>query len=417
MAGRATHATKQEEGSTSRRYRVLFYDPDHLGHHMPYLARMLPGFLDRRVELVLATTAAALESREYRQSLGGFADDLRVLPICTMRPGLSPLRNARHRLAELEAAIREAAPDHVAVLYGDGLWQLVAGRWLARRRCWPESMPVEMWLYRGGFVYPDASELDAVKRWLFRRLLRSGLIARLHLDDELLFDYAKAHLAKDVRTQLVLTPNPVTMYDPMTKEDARRELGLPIDGKLVSTSGTITVRKGVDLVLKAYAGYLTKHADAGIRLLVAGPQNDEMRRIIACEPYQTLVASGRIIPMDRWLNERDMFTIASASDLVLAAYPHHSGRSSIILWAAAAGRPSLGASRGCIGYVIRQERLGWTCDVGVHTQFVASLAAALRNEWPSADSHRVRQYAQTHDVKRYQVIASELVKQRLATQS
>ena len=109
-----------------------------------------------------------------------------------------------------------------------------------------------------------------------------------------------------------------------------------------------------------------------------------------------------------------MFLAAAAADLVMAPYPNHQGRSSIILWAAAAGRPSLGTESGGIGYVIRQQNLGWTCDVSNPATLAESIATAIRAPWNHAHAARVREYAQQHRVEEYQRSASELVRSRLA---
>ena len=68
------------------RMRVLFYQPDYTGHHLAYLARMLPGFVDLPIEIVLATTAEAIASQEFSQSLAAFGDRLKLVPCCTRPP-------------------------------------------------------------------------------------------------------------------------------------------------------------------------------------------------------------------------------------------------------------------------------------------------------------------------------------------
>jgi len=50
--------------------RLLFFEPNQSGHHYAYLARMLPGFLDLPVEVVLATTAVGAVSDEFWRTLG-----------------------------------------------------------------------------------------------------------------------------------------------------------------------------------------------------------------------------------------------------------------------------------------------------------------------------------------------------------
>ena len=130
--------------------------------------------------------------------------------------------------------------------------------------------------------------------------------------------------------------------------------------------------------------------------------------------YREFVAAGDIVSLDRYLNEQEMYASAAASNVVTAPYPDHQGRSSIILWAAAAGRPSLGTDASCIGHVIREQRLGAICDV-LDTEVLAeAIEKALGTPWTNEDAQRVRRYAEFHRVENYRRVASELVRRRIA---
>src|SRR5262245_60036580 len=102
--------------------QMLFYEPDHTGHHFAYLARMLPGFTDLPIEIVLATTPQSRDSAEFAKLLAPFGDRIEVRTCLTPSPR-KPVAAARHRLRGLVTAIGEVRPDHVAVCYADGLWE------------------------------------------------------------------------------------------------------------------------------------------------------------------------------------------------------------------------------------------------------------------------------------------------------
>lgn len=256
---------------------------------------------------------------------------------------------------------------------------------------------------------------NRVRRVMFRSLLRRGVFDRLHIDHELLYDKASRWAARSrSKTELVLTPNPILLADPMNKADARRELGLPVSGRLVTTTGMIASWKGVDRLLAAFLQF-TEGSGSKVddRLLLSGPHSDEIREILGQPAYRALVERGQIVSIDRFLNEQQMFTCAAAGDLTAAVYPHPSGRSSIILWAAAAGRPSLGTDAGCIGYVIRQQRLGLTAESLAPQPLARQIEQALAMPWTDDDVARVRQYASTHSVENYQRVACDFVRRRL----
>ena len=354
----------REKGAGKAPLRVLFYEPTHTGHHFPYLARMLPGFLRLPIHPILATTPGGLASHEFATTLAPLASGLELLPCCELRSYRSSYQDGWQRYAELKRTIRQVQPDHVCILYAHGIWQLWAASMMYGGRLAPRGTTIEMWEYRGGFTYPDAQSIgDRMKRRLLRRLLNSGQLAVLHADDEMLLSFARKACPNTERS--VLTPNPIKFRDMIQKGPARQALGLSVDGRLASCSGMIDRRKGCDLAIKAFAMHAdsTGEQNAGDRLLLAGPHDAEIRQLLDQPAYKSLVESGRIVSLDRFVNEDEMFYTAAASDLVLAPYPNQSGRSSIILWAAAAGRPVLGVARGCIEYVIKQEGLGETCDV------------------------------------------------------
>ena len=91
----------------------------------------------------------------------------------------------------------------------------------------------------------------------------------------------------------------------------------------------------------------------------------------------------------------------------------HQNRSSIILWAAAAGRPCIGPEEGCADYVIRREGLGVSCQVENPAILADAISASLRQVWTKDDVARVRRYAEFHRKENYQAISSSLVRERL----
>lgn len=390
--------------------KILLFEPNHRGHHFVYLARLLPGMLRLPLQITVGTTPEARGSREYKLSLVKYEDSLDWWTGCRLPTG-HPLNKASRRARELRAAIRAVKPGYVGLIYGDGLWQVLTLLALVGIRIIPRSMPAEAWLYRGGFAYDDATSLPhRFRRWLFARLLRRGLFKTLYLDDELLLRFAES--IKGSKTKLVLTPNPIDFLPPKDKADARAELDLPADGRVISSSGMVSPWKGMDQLIY---NFVAAASDGRLRdtdrLLLAGPHSEEIVAILASDDIKPWVASGRIVSRDEFLSETQMFAVAAASDLVVAGYPQHSGRSSIILWAAAAGRPVLAAERGCIGYVVHQENLGRTVDVNNVPAFTQAVVDTLDAEWTADDAQRVRDYAHWHRIENYQHVGATLLRQ------
>jgi glycosyltransferase involved in cell wall biosynthesis len=395
--------------------RVLFYQPAHEGHHFGYLARMMPGFVELPIEIVVATTRAALASVEFEKTLAPFGSRLEMLDCCTPAPR-KPLANVRHRLRELKEAIRIAKPDHVAVCYADGIWDLACLSAAVGRRPWPRQLVVEGWLYRGRFADDDdARAKSRLRRLIFVRLLRMGLFRKLHLHHELLYKFAAA-ASDGTPTSVVLAPDPIVIREPLSPAQARGELGITDNRDAthwIGVAGVIARFKGAHLLLDAFRIRRERAAKPRVRLLLAGPHHKDIRALLQESPYRDAVAAGDIVSVDRYLTEHEMYSAAAAVDLVVAPYPQHQNRSSIILWAAAAGRPCLGANDSCVGYVIREERLGGTCNVQKTTDLADAITAMLSTPWTADDAARVRSYATFHRMENYQAISSQLVRERL----
>jgi glycosyltransferase involved in cell wall biosynthesis len=392
--------------------RLLFYQPNYTGHHLAYLARMLPGFRDLPAEIVVATTPQALESDEYRRTLAPLAAWIRFETCCT-GPSGGTVSKARHRYRELVQAIGTLAPDHVAVCYADGIWELACLSTLLGRRPWPRGLAVEGWIYRGRFGdVADHRWKSVIRRGIFRRLLRQGLFAKLHLHHELLYEFARPQ-AERSPTQVELAADPIQIRPPQSGTEARRELGVTGDGRWIGMAGVIARYKGAELFLEAYR--LRREAGASpVHALLAGPHHEDVRAMLREPPYREWVADGSIVSVDRFLDENDMFAAASAVDVLVAPYPHHQNRSSIILWGAAAGRPCVGSDESCVGFVIRQEQLGLTCNVLDTRALATAISAALEQAWTADDVARVRRYAEFHRVENYQRLSSALVRSRLS---
>lgn len=379
--------------------RVLFYEPDYKGHHFPYFARMLPAFLELPVDVGFATTQEAYDSDEFKRTLAPFENQMEILPVCRDNRSLKPLVNAWQRYSDLKKAISDWKPDHTAVLYADGLWPVATLAKTLRLGGLDRHRTHEAWMYRGQFGYEESKKRsDKFRRWFYKKMIQTKVFDKIHFDDELMLEYHKS-LGID-KTEVVLPANPVLIRDPLSQLEARAKLNLPAQGRLISISGMISRTKGIDLALHAFAKIATKVPDA--ILLLAGPHQPIIKEVLAEPEIASLLEQGRVVSRDVFLNEEEMLLTAEASDLVLAPYPRHSGRSSIILWAAAAGTPVLSVARGCIGHVVRTERLGKTCDVKNLDEFSDMLASSLEEPWKEEDVNRVRTYAKSHSIEEYQ---------------
>ncbi|WP_442483177.1 glycosyltransferase [Aeoliella sp. SH292] len=393
--------------------RVLLYEPVPDGHHMADLSRLLPAILELPVEVILATVPETLEEPSFKLMLEPVLGRTQVETTCVRCKGSMFNRNW-HQYRECAAMVKRYRPDHLYVMMGDAVWWLTEVMRLAGRRSWPREVTADTYLIRGGFTYPNAHRpVDRFRRFLFRRMLRDGHFDGILMLDEYGAEYGRHHAKPGDRGQVRLSPAPLVPQAPMSKHQARERLGLPVDGKLIAAIGMIGELRGVSYILNAFRRLSELRPDAGDRLLLAGPHDEGAHAALARSEFASLRAAGRILSIDRYLNDEEMFTCAAAPDVFANGTHNHAGRSSVIVWSAANGRPAVTTNTGSIGYVVESERLGWTCNVASANEFASTLKKALESPWTEADIDRVKAYASWHDIANYRAIGTQTLRQRL----
>jgi len=135
-----------------------------------------------------------------------------------------------------------------------------------------------------------------------------------------------------------------------TREQARRNLGLPTDGLLVGTVGSLTPVKGVDLLLTALARTCAVHRNLYLVLIGEGPQRAALlARAGRLGIRDQVIFAGARADVPAWLGALDIYACASRSE----------GASNALLEALAAGCPIV------------------TTDVGDHADIVRTPCAGL----------------------------------------
>ncbi len=393
---------------------VLIYEPVPDGHHMADLSRLLPGILELPVDVTLATVPETLEFEAYHSMVVPVLGRTKVETCCVRSSGSALHRNWQ-QYRECVAMVHRFRPDHLYVMMGDAVWWIMELFRLAGYRSWPRKLSADTYLVRGGFAYPEANRpSDRLRRFLFRRMLRSG-----HFDGILMLDEQGAAYAEKIARpgdhgRAVLSPAPLVQVAPLTLTEARQRLGLPTNGKLVMTIGMICELRGVSRILRAFKRLIEMQTDGDLHLVLAGPHDDDAKAALDSADFAPLVDAGLVLSIDRYLNDEEMFTFAAAPDVLAVGTHRHGGRSSVIVWAAANGRPVVTTNTGSIGWVVDNEELGWTCDVTDAEQFAQTLHTAIVTPWTDKDSGRARAYASWHDVSNYRQIGTHTLREKIA---
>lgn len=341
--------------------RVLVFEPGSAGHRLTYVRQILlalkpiPG-----VEPVIALRTGTPGIDAYAHQIAPHIDPASVFEFGTDQQTRSKFERAGLKSRLFLEAVRETRPDHILVPSADGMAQNIALR--PRPRALAEPVRAEFIMHRGSFAYPA----DTLRRRCARKLALLALARtpaqRILFVDVLAEQWLRERGHPLARRSAALA-DPVDRVEPIDKLLARDMLGVPRDGRLISTGGAQNTQKGVDWLVRAFA---RAHADAILRpsdrLLLAGRASEPVRAVIR-EEAAHLLEDGRLIHLDRYLSDEELHAALSAGDVVAVTHPAHIGLSNIALRTVAAGRPVVASDYGWLGVMVPRFGLGWNGPV------------------------------------------------------
>jgi glycosyltransferase involved in cell wall biosynthesis len=361
---------------------LMIFDPHNRGHYFAYIRYMLRGAAcAQRVTLVLEKGISKTEP--FQQQLLSCVNDVEVKP--EIRPGV--FNKGKQLLEEFSAACSRHKPDHIWVPSGDLLAKYCNLAYILKRWRFPAGIEGECGIIEIRFHRPPRRWRGHLRHIFDRTLLSVGPWTRLHTIDPTVFTWVQARGGR-LAKRLELMPEPVDDFTPISKEYARRSLDIPTNGRYVGSVGAAHAlpRKGSDLLLEAFARAKLVSTD---RLLLAGPLGDKLRYRIETE-FAPLYRSGRIVVLDRYLNDSEVMHALSAMDVVCTPYFDHMGSSAIVLRAAQAGCMVLAPHQGWFADMIPRFELGDTGDI----LEVTALAAALEKTLERSEGFRVSSASQ-----------------------
>jgi teichuronic acid biosynthesis glycosyltransferase TuaC len=177
----------------------------------------------------------------------------------------------------------------------------------------------------------------------------------------------------------VLLPNGVdrSLFHPVDRTLARRELGLPEGERTIVFVGRLEKNKGVPELVDAYLA-TREETRANLVLIGEGALGDEIRaRAAALGPGGKMILAGpRTLPeVARYVGASDLLALAS----------HAEGTPNVVLEALAAGRPVVATSVGGIPDVVDHGRTGLLVPVRDTRALAGALREALDRTWNEAE--------------------------------
>jgi Glycosyl transferases group 1 len=346
----------------------MIFDPHDRGHYLTYIRYILTeACIAERVTLVLQEDITSSEA--YRTQLSPYVRDVEIDSAIT--PG--SFRRGSALLADFQRAVRRHKPDHVWIPSGDLLVRQCNLTHLFRNCSFARGMEAECGMVEIRFHHSSPRLRGQMRQLLERTLLRHGPWQRLHTIDPTAFGWMRTRDQRLAR-RFALIPDPVEDFTPVTKQHARRELGIPTDGTYIGTVGSHAIpRKGTNLLLDAFARAKLGSHD---RLLIAGPLGEKLHNRLRSE-FSQLCRADRVILLDRYLTDVELMMAISAMDVVCTPYFDHLGSSGIVLRAAQLERCVLAPDQGWFAYMIPRFGLGETGHILESTALARSLETAL----------------------------------------
>jgi glycosyltransferase involved in cell wall biosynthesis len=362
--------------------RVLVYEPWFAGHSVHYLRHLLPRLAEEAREVVVATTSVALASEEFATSLKPMADRI-TFDDC--------VPNSHTFLNNLNEAVRRVRPDYVLVPTADVFTRPMSLQWLQGKGGLPGNVPSEAIIHGGG-RWETTSLKRRSKLLINRLLLRLSCWKKIHNVDVLLYEDLRAGLGSLGR-RVALLPHPVAPSPRLEKQDARRRLGIPEDGRYIGLLAVFNRNKAIPQLLAAFRAATARPDD---RLLLAGRMREELAALIRRE-YDDLVARGRIVLMNRFIEPELSDAVFCALDVVCTPYPGFPSLSAVLLQGVAAGRPVLANDYGWSRSMIGRFGFGTTCDVLDPKDFTSAIGTALDRSGEYQETEATRRLLAFHD--------------------
>ena len=165
-------------------------------------------------------------------------------------------------------------------------------------------------------------------------------------------------------------------FFPLSKEEARKRLGLPTKGrKIVVSVGNLTQNKGFDLLIKSLRDISEKSPEINVLLLIigGGVQKGVLEGLIQQFNLQSFVHLSGPIPHEHlvwYYNAADLVCLMSEKE----------GWPNVVVEALACGRPVLASRVGGIPEIVTTPNIGVLVDRDV-LKIGQSMEQALQRSW------------------------------------
>ncbi|MGH9879730.1 MAG: hypothetical protein ACRD5H_19040, partial [Nitrososphaerales archaeon] len=241
-------------------------------------------------EVIVVTDVKASASEEFTVHLAPIKSCVKLEYSYKSTNG-NALRIAFNKAQALYDAISRHRPHHVYVPYADGVTQVLGLCRLVKNNILTKGeIEIEGLLMGGRFAYPREHWYDLFFNQARITATELSPFHIIHHLDPIPFEALKKRGGKLAKISR-LVPEPVEPIIPIASAEARRILGIPVDGRYIGCVGVLEGYKGIDRILRAFAEAKLEAVD---RLLFVGRLAEDVRKILTSE-LTPLVKGKRII--------------------------------------------------------------------------------------------------------------------------
>ncbi len=353
--------------------RVLIFEQWGGGHYTNYLAHLVPKICELASEVTLAISPTFYHSDGFQRVRSSWPSNNNLhfdLQVPEANPTL-PLRERLNVLVNLRQAISRSKPEYLFLPSGDAQ-TITLG--LARPFCLgnlslnTNSECILHWGYGPGAM----AFKPAMKRLIYDTAFSWSSWTRLNFVNCLQYE---ALSRRGIGGRIAMIPDPVPEYPSIDRNDARRRIGLPEDGRIIGFVGTMDNRKAIPELLNAFRNARLSATD---RLVLIGRMTTELATLIARE-YLPLQESGRLIVIDRWVTETELQDANCALDVACLPYYDFPSLSSLMLKAISARRPVLVHDFGWMRAIAKRFAAGSVCNIHETESFSSAIESALEH--------------------------------------
>jgi glycosyltransferase involved in cell wall biosynthesis len=348
---------------------ILIIEPIADGHHMHYVRYAAIGILNAGNKVMLATFEESLRNPSYTEMQQACGNRIKVIPITqkmerSWSPGPAGTL-ARHfsfyRLFKnfwrTSAEAQEADIVFMAYLdYCDKIFSLLGSPFGTTP--WAGLLMRPSFHYKTMGVIAPSSPLDTPERMLMRRLLRIKHLRTLFTIDEPLSLYVRKFWP-EYAAKMKYVLDPADLEKPIPQPEARSLFGLPMDKRVMLVYGSLSLRKGVDILLQA-----AKSPDFpdDMILFLGGKQDSDVQALLNSSEGKALIQCGKLIEVNRYLHKAEQTAAFCASDVVWLGYRDHYSSSGVLAQAQALNMPIIGCREGIIGWTLNKYNNGYVME-------------------------------------------------------